>query len=69
LLVDPRDAGALAAAIAELLGDPTRAAAMGANGRARRRSEFDLSRTVAEIERIYTGMAGGAPSSTFNPQD
>ena len=69
LLVEPRDPAGLATAIAELLGDPTRAAAMGASARARRRAEFDLSRTVAEIERIYTGMAGGAPASEFNPQD
>ena len=65
LLVEPRDAGGLAAAIAELLSDPTRAAAMGNSGRRRRRAEFDLGRTVAEIERIYTGMAG----DSFTVQD
>ena len=42
---------------------------MGASARTGRRTEFDLSRTVAEIERIYTGLAGGAPASEFNPQD
>lgn len=67
LLVEPRDPGGLAAAIAELLSDRTRAASMGDSGRRRRRAEFDLSGTVGEIERIYTRMAGGAASSAFNP--
>ena len=66
LLVDPRDSGGLVRAVAELLSDPTRSAAMGGNGRVRRRAEFDLAITVGELERIYAGMAEGAPSSAFS---
>ncbi len=63
LLVEPRDPAALAAAIAELLDDPGRAAAMGREGRARRRAEFDISVTVREIERIYSALAAGTPAA------
>jgi glycosyltransferase involved in cell wall biosynthesis len=63
LLVEPRDPAGLASAVAGILDDPARAAAMGAAGRARRRAEFDISVTVGEIERIYTGLADGVPAS------
>jgi glycosyltransferase involved in cell wall biosynthesis len=61
LLVEPRDPAGLASAVSGILDDPARAAAMGAAGRARRRAEFDISVTVREIERIYTGLAERAP--------
>jgi hypothetical protein len=32
---------------------------MGADGRRRRRTEFDIDVTVSEIERIYAGLAAG----------
>jgi len=62
LLVDSRDPAGLAAAVGELLDDSARATAMGADGRARRRAEFDISLTVAEIERIYEGLTQGTPA-------
>lgn len=61
LLVPPRDAAALAAAIAELLADPARCAAMGEAGRAKMLAEFDdqdvARRTVAIYEEV--GVLGG----------
>jgi glycosyltransferase involved in cell wall biosynthesis len=53
LLVEPGDAGALARAMGELLRDPGRAREMGARGRERRRSEFDLDGTVRRLEALY----------------
>ena len=53
LLVERRDPSALAASIAEILRDPDRAAEMGARGRERRRSEFDLEVTVRRLEGLY----------------
>jgi glycosyltransferase involved in cell wall biosynthesis len=53
LLVPPRDSHALAAAIASLLADPRRAHALGANARARRRSEFDIDTFVGRLEDLY----------------
>jgi glycosyltransferase involved in cell wall biosynthesis len=63
LLVEPRDPVELASAVAGLLDDPARAAAMGRAGRARRRAEFDISVTVREVERIYTALAAGIPAA------
>jgi phosphatidylinositol alpha-1,6-mannosyltransferase len=51
LLVDPRDSGAIATAICELLLDPTRAAALGRAGAARA-TEFAWSRVAAQIEAL-----------------
>jgi glycosyltransferase involved in cell wall biosynthesis len=62
-LVEPRDPVELASAVAGLLDDPARAAAMGRAGRARRRAEFDISVTVREVERIYTALAAGIPAA------
>jgi glycosyltransferase involved in cell wall biosynthesis len=53
LLVERRDPDALAAAVGELLGDPGRAAAMGARARQRRREEFDIEVTVRRVEALY----------------
>lgn len=63
LLVERRDPGGLAEAVATLLRDPSTARAMGERGRARRREQFDLGVTVAEVERIYAGLAGGATAA------
>ena len=56
-LVEPQDPEGLAAGIAGLLADPELARAMGQRGQARRRSEFDISNTVREIERLYESLA------------
>ena len=62
-LVEPRDAQGLAAGLARLLGDPDLARAMGQRGQARRRSEFDISNTVREIERLYESLVAAERSA------
>lgn len=57
LLVDPGDPAGLAAAIRELLADPSRAAEMGRRGRERRRREFEISVTVKHVEQLYVRLA------------
>jgi glycosyltransferase involved in cell wall biosynthesis len=59
LLVEPQDPEGLAAAIATLLGDPARAAAMGEAGRARRRAEFSLEGTTRHVEALYEELIRG----------
>jgi glycosyltransferase involved in cell wall biosynthesis len=59
LLIEPGDPGALAKALAELLGDRPRSAEMGRRGRERRRREFDIEVTVGRVERIYEALARG----------
>jgi glycosyltransferase involved in cell wall biosynthesis len=59
VLVEPRDPRSLAAAAGELLANRDRAAAMGRRGRERRRSEFDIERTVRHVERIYSDLSRG----------
>jgi len=56
LLVDRRDPGALAGAIAELLRDPERRARMGRLARDRRRSEFDIDVTVERLQQLYEDL-------------
>jgi glycosyltransferase involved in cell wall biosynthesis len=53
LLVPPGDADALAGAILELAADRSRAAAMGAAGRARALAEFSQERCTDRIESLY----------------
>lgn len=53
LLVPPGDPGALAGALAELLGDPARAEAMGAAGRERVASRLDPERVLDDTEAVY----------------
>ncbi|HEY7934073.1 MAG TPA: glycosyltransferase [Solirubrobacteraceae bacterium] len=53
LLVAPSDPQALAAALAELLGDPERARTMGVRAYERQRAEFDLELMVRRIEGLY----------------
>jgi glycosyltransferase involved in cell wall biosynthesis len=53
LLVPPRDPRALAAAVASILAEPARAAALGSAGRRRAASEFSLDRQVAEFLAWY----------------
>jgi glycosyltransferase involved in cell wall biosynthesis len=58
LLAPPWDAGRLAEAIAELLGDGDRRKAMGDAGRARAAERFSMDRMVAEMEALYESLAG-----------
>ncbi len=53
LLVPPRDPQALAAAIREILSDPTAASKMGAVGRAVVRERFTVDRMVADTTEIF----------------
>lgn len=52
LLVPPRDAGALGAALAELLDDPARARQMGAAGRQRALARFGWRRAAARMAAV-----------------
>ena len=58
-LVPPDDPAALAAAVAELLGDPERARAMGRAARRRAEELFDWGRCVDAHEALYRQVAGG----------
>jgi glycosyltransferase involved in cell wall biosynthesis len=53
LLVSPRDPDGLAGAISQLLDDPSRSRKMGARGRERRRTEFDIDVMVHRLEDLY----------------
>ena len=69
LLVEQRDADALAVALERLLRDPARGTAMGQAGRARVETMFDLDRNVAALverfEEILAGReTGGATNET-----
>jgi glycosyltransferase involved in cell wall biosynthesis len=57
LLIPPRDAGALAAALTRLLSDPALARRLGANARAHVRQNFSLDRLGREINAIYGELA------------
>ena len=57
LLVPVDDAAALAGALAELLDDPDRAAALGAEGHARVTAEYSLGTAVAAYEALYAELA------------
>ncbi|MFI5327665.1 MAG: glycosyltransferase, partial [Candidatus Rokuibacteriota bacterium] len=58
LLVAPGDPDALAAAVAALLADAPRRAALGAAGRLRVESRFTRARMVAEVAELYREAAG-----------
>ena len=58
LLVPMGDAPAMAEAMAALLSDPDRAAAMGAAGRQRVRERFTIAHTVRKLESIYEHLLG-----------
>ena len=64
LLVPRRDVAGLASAIEALLADPQRGRELGAAGRERRRSEYDLGVMVGRIEALYEQLyaaRSGAP--------
>jgi glycosyltransferase involved in cell wall biosynthesis len=58
-MVPPRNAGAFASAVAELLADPEKRKAMGEAGRHRATEQFSLDRMVGEMESLYEALAGG----------
>ncbi len=55
-LVDDDRPESVAAALAEILGDPGRARAMGEAGRRRADGEFSLERLVTLVEEVYRGL-------------
>ena len=58
LVVPPDDARALEIAIADLLGNPDKAAAMGSAGRRRALADFSLERHIAAYDSLYRRLAG-----------
>jgi glycosyltransferase involved in cell wall biosynthesis len=60
LLVAPRDARALAAALERLLLDPDLRARLGAAGRRKVRERFDVDRSAAQLAALFAHGAGGA---------
>ncbi|HMO56617.1 MAG TPA: glycosyltransferase family 4 protein [Roseiflexaceae bacterium] len=58
------DVASLAHAINRLLDDPTGAAAMGRNGRARVAEHFSWARHCEELERIMHGLCAAIPEAT-----
>jgi glycosyltransferase involved in cell wall biosynthesis len=63
LLVPPRDAGALAGAIASLLDDPVRREAMGRAGRQVITEDFSMERAITATVDLYEELAGSAPAA------
>ena len=57
-LVPPGDSGALAAALAELLGDGAMLAAMGRNAREFAMEERSLERMHQGVESVYASVVG-----------
>jgi glycosyltransferase involved in cell wall biosynthesis len=62
-LVPPRDPGALARALQEVLSDPGGAAAMGRAARARVEESFDVRRMVGRYEALYEELLSSAAAS------
>jgi glycosyltransferase involved in cell wall biosynthesis len=62
LLVEPRSAEAIAAAIRTLLDDPDRRAAMGRAGRARVDAVFDIRHHVERMQGLFDEALGRVPS-------
>jgi glycosyltransferase involved in cell wall biosynthesis len=58
VLVPPRDAGALAAAILDMLRDEARRRRMAEAGLARARTRFSVDRMVEETLAVYAAAAG-----------
>lgn len=62
MLVPPRDAVALANAVAQLVSDPTAATRMGVRGRERVRQEFSVDRMVNQTVALYESLGAGRPA-------
>jgi glycosyltransferase involved in cell wall biosynthesis len=63
VLVRPGDVDDLSAAIARLLDDPERRRSMGRASRSRVERDFSWDETLRQLEGIYRGLIGTAPSS------
>ncbi len=61
LLVEPRDPGALAAAIGRLLRDPAEGRRLGEQGRERQRRELSLDAMVRKVEGLYEELWLASP--------
>ena len=66
ILVPPRDAARLAAAISRLLDDPRLREQLGAQGRRHVASNFDIARSIDELDELYQSLGretrgSGAP--------
>ncbi len=59
-LVERQDPAAFAAAVADLLRDPARAAELGRRAQERRRSEFDIDVMVRRLEELYVRLRAAA---------
>jgi glycosyltransferase involved in cell wall biosynthesis len=57
VLIDPRSPDQLARALADVLGNPERAQAMGEAGRRRRRELYSIDATTRVIEELYLELA------------
>lgn len=64
LLVEPRDATSLAAAIAALATEPDRRRAMSAAAAAKARAEFDEQRIIAITLAVYASLLGTRPAAS-----
>ena len=62
LLVDARDVPQLSAALSALLGDSTKARAMGAAARSRARALFSRQRSIQDWRNLYSGLLRGGVS-------
>jgi glycosyltransferase involved in cell wall biosynthesis len=58
MLVEPKDSGALARAIAAMLSDPATARAYGRRGRRRAHRSFTWQRVARELDALYARIAG-----------
>jgi phosphatidylinositol alpha-1,6-mannosyltransferase len=61
LLVDPEDAGQVAAAIGGLLADPARGAALGAGGRRAVETFYNWPRVVADLRALSITARSARP--------
>jgi len=69
ILVEPGRPELLARALAELLGDPERAAAMGRRGRERLDQHFSLAKNLRSTLDVYERVLGNSPQSQRIPSD